>query len=575
MPNPSRWSRTLSHALLLSAATWTAGCRGDTDRPGESGDGADRGGTAVLAELNDMSKPLPLIGETQLDLELVDIMFMGLTRGAWRGGELAHLTAEESPMALARSYELLGPDSANLRYHMRSDVRWSDGTPLTAHDVVWTYQMVGDTAVNSPRRDQVEQMDSVVAQNDSTVTFYFGRRYPEMVFHSSLPVAPRHIFAGSAPGEIRMHPAVLDPAGKMVVSGAFQLSGWQQGDRIILTRNPNFQPQPRLDQIVIRIIPESTTRLVELETGGVDFTRPVPHDQIPGLRARAPHLRFEREEKRFYDYIAYNPTGFAPFADPEIRRALGLAVDVPEILRGLQMEDLAIPAGGPYPPILEGVYDPEEQGALPYDSARAREILASKGWRDTDDDGILERNGVPFRFTLILNTGNPRKADAAQIIQQQWRRIGVDARIQLMEFNTFWDRQMNKTFQAAFGNWGVGLSPDLSEVWGPDTPLNFVSFNDPEVTALMQRAQTQPTEALANLLWKQAAQRIVDAQPYTWLYYFDQVDGVNQRLRGMKIDTFGAYQNPWEWWIPTAEQTVNSAPMKDSATGSADTTTTP
>ncbi|MDQ3389032.1 MAG: ABC transporter substrate-binding protein, partial [Gemmatimonadota bacterium] len=211
----------------------------------------------------------------------------------------------------------------------------------------------------------------------------------------------------------------------------------------------------------------------------------------------------------------------------------------------------------------------------PHDSARAREILASKGWRDTDGDGVLDRNGVPFRFTLILNTGNPRKADAAQIIQQQWRRIGVDARIQLMEFNTFWDRQMNRTFQASFGNWGVGLSPDLSEVWGPDTPLNFVSFNDPEVTALMQRAQAQPTEALANPLWKQAAQRIVDAQPYTWLYFFDQVDGVNQRLRGMKIDTFGAYQNPWEWWIPTAEQTANPALVKDSATGSADTTTTP
>src|SRR5690606_38631850 len=104
--------------------------------------------------------------------------------------------------------------------------------------------------------------------------------------------------------------------------------------------------------------PDATTRLVELQTGAVDWVNGVPFEQIPPLRQQAPQIRFELEEKRFYDYIAYNPGRFEAFTDPEIRRALGLAIDLNGLLRALQMEEYAVPAAGPYPPIFADLYDP-------------------------------------------------------------------------------------------------------------------------------------------------------------------------------------------------------------------------
>src|SRR5690606_33436156 len=138
-------------------------------------------------------------------------------------------------------------------------------------------------------------------------------------------------------------------------------------------------------------------------------------------RAQAPSVRFEREEGRFYDYIAYNPRAHPAFADPEVRRALGTALNVPAMIQALQMGEYARAAGGPYSPIFRELYDPEAMPPLAHDPEQARQILESRGWRDSDGDGVLDLDGRALRFVLATNSGNQRRADAAQIAQQQWR----------------------------------------------------------------------------------------------------------------------------------------------------------
>ncbi|HET6232848.1 MAG TPA: ABC transporter substrate-binding protein [Longimicrobiaceae bacterium] len=560
MRNQSSGWAGARRALAVVVAGLAAACGGDqgAGKTAAGADGSDAqpdsGGTAVLAELADISKPMPLIFDTALDGDMMDMMYMALTRGAWRDGKIVYLTSNDSPMALAYHYEYVGPDSAGLRYYMRSGLKWSDGQPITAQDVVWTYDVIRDPKLASPRQDYLAHLDSVTAQNDSVVTFWFKQRYPEMLYHSGLNIAPKHVYGSMDPGAIRTHPALLNPAGKLVVSGSYMIGQWFKGDRIVFVRNPYFRVPGRLDQIVIRIIPEATTRLTELMTGGVDFTRPISFDQIAHVKAQAPNVRFEREQQRNYDFIQYNPRGFDAFADPEIREALGMAIDVKGIIPALQMNGYAVPAGGPYSPIFKELYDPATMGPLPYDTARARAILAGKGWKDSDGDGVLDKGGKPFSFELLLNSGNPRRADASQIIQQQWKRIGVDAHLAVQEFNTYNDRLTRKEYQAAAAGWSVSLSPALDELWSKNSPFNRVWYDDPQTFALFEKALAQPTEELANPLWKQAAARIVSLHPYTWLWYWDSVDGVNNRLKGMKVDTYGAYQNTWEWWIPKSQQ---------------------
>jgi peptide/nickel transport system substrate-binding protein len=550
---------TFVAAILLLGG---AAC-GDRDGPGLlGGDDADiePGGRAVIAETADINHPLSLLFMSSVDGNLAaDVMNMELLRGEWRDGQLGYMTADESPMALARRFEYVGPDSAALRFHMRSDVRWSDGTPLTAHDVAFTYSLAANPALNSPRMDYVEHIDSVVANNDSVVTFHFGRRHANMLTHTTIAPIPRHVYQDADPAQLRNHRTITSPAGNLVVSGPFMIGQHERGQRIVLVRNPHFQPAAHLDEIVIRIIPEATTRLVELQTGAVDFVQNVSFDQIPRLRQQAPHIRWETEEKRTYDYIAYHPAGFAPFADPEIRRALSMAIDTRALIAGLQMEEFAVPAGGPYPPIFADLYDEREAPPVPFAPDEARRILASKGWTDSGSDGILRRNGQPFRFTLLTNAGNQRRADATQIIQQQWRQIGVDAQLRTLEFNTFMAALTGDDYQAALGGWVVNLSPDLTQMWAADSPFNITRYRNAEVSRLFEQALAQPTQEAARPLWRRAAATLARDQPYTWLYFFDSVDAVNERLRGVKVDSYGPYQNTWEWWIP-ADRRRGGAP---------------
>jgi peptide/nickel transport system substrate-binding protein len=544
MRNPRRWSGWAGCTLALAAATAAYGCAGTG-----GGTKPATGGTAVFGELVDVSKPHPLVWDSDLDSDLVDVMYMGLTRPQWENGRLVFLLADRSPMAMATRFEYLPPDSTAIRFHLRPGLKWSDGQAITARDVAWTYRMLKDPRVASPRQNDAAQIDSVVAENDSTATFHFKRRYPDMVFNASIHVAPEHAYAAYDPAQIRTHPSVVHPeGGRLVVSGPFLVESWQRGQQITLAPNPRFSPHPRLARIVIRTLKDPTTRLTEMKLGHLDFVRPIGFDQLAELRSQAPNVRIARQEKRFFEYLAWNPAAMPAFRDPEIRRALSMSVNVPYLIGALKMQQYAVPAAGPYPPIF-GIYDSTTMRPVAFDPEGARRILEAKGWRDTDGDGIRDKDGRPFRFTLLTNSGNQRRADVSQILQQELKQVGVDMQIQTMDYGTVFDRLLKHQFEAAMGSWGVQLSPDIAGMWAPGQPFNIVSYDNPEATRLMRLAAEQPTEERANAYWKQAAERIVRDQPYTWLYFYDQIFALSPRMHDMRIDVYGPYQNAWEWWV--------------------------
>jgi len=571
MPNarggPPSAARVLS-ALIIPLLAACGGDRGGggEERPEKAAaeETPQRGGTAVTAELTDMVHPLPIVYQSEMDSDLVDVMYMGLIRPVWREGRLVYLTSNDSPMALAWHWEYAGADSSALRFRMKSGLRWSDGRPITAQDVAWTYRAIKDPRTASPRAQDLAQLDSVVTENDSVVVFHFRRRNPEMLFTTSIAIAPRHVYEGTPLERLGTHPGFSRPD-SLVVSGPFRIGSRRPGEQITLVPNAAFSVPPLLDRIVIRIIPEPTTRLAELRTGNVDMVKAIGFDQVADLRQRAPNLRFASIEKRYWEYVAYNPRPGSAFADPRVRRALGQALDVEGMIKGLHMEPFTTRAAGPYAPIFRDLYDPARMRPLPHDPEGARRMLEAAGWRDADGDGVREKDGKPLRFTLVTNTGNQRRADVAQVMQQQWKAVGADMRFQQLEFNTFQQRQATRDFEALLGSWGVNLSPDITPLFAPEAPFNIISFTDSAAVRLMREAKEEETAEAANPLWRAAAERIVREQPYTWLYYYDIVVGLGERLRGVRVDTFGAYQNSWEWWIPASRRREGAAEVADTA----------
>jgi peptide/nickel transport system substrate-binding protein len=527
---------------LLVSAGLLAAC-GD----GEAGRRARQGGQVVVATGADMDKPNPLINTTSGDADIIDLTHMSLLASRWENGEIVYQVADENPMSLARSFEFFGPEDASLRYRLRSDVRWTDGTAVTAHDAAFTLRTRGLPEIASPTQDFNRELREIVVEDDSTLVLHLHRRYGETFYHTAGPIIPRHVYEGSDLSQIRSHRSMTDPVNHLVTNGPMRITEWIRGQRVVLARNPYFEPQPQIDRLVFRIVPEESTRMIELQTGTVDMSQ-VPFHFIEEIRANR-HLRLEAQEKRSYEYIAYNPRANDFFADPDIRRALGMALDREGIIAGLQLAEFASPAGGPYAPIFRRLYDPVGQAPLPFDTAGARRILAERGWTP-GRDGILQKDGRRFTFTLVTNSENRRRVDIAQIVERQWARLGIRATILTLEFNTLVERMTARNFDARIGGWAVGLSPDLFQTWGdPDGPSNYVSFDDPEVRELMAEAAGQVTEEAAAEYWRRAASLIVAEQPYTWLFYYDIPYAINNRVQGTRIDTRGAFQEVWNWRV--------------------------
>ncbi len=443
--------RRLSPALLLAAALW-AGC--EAGREPE---------TLAIAIDWEVTHPLPVLESNANESEINGLLYLTLNSARWEGGRLEYLVNDRS---LSRGWSF-SPDSTTLTYELRPDAVWSDGEPITSRDVVFTYDLVRDTTVGSVYGFVWQQIDSIVPRDEHHVTFHFDRRYPGMLFHSGLGIVPAHVYAPYlAEGHsLSEHPAVAEPDSALVVSGPYRVAELRRGERLVLEANPGaFTGRPATERVVFRVLPEATTRMVELRDGRVHVVDPVPEMRAAELAAE-PGLRIETVEDRYFDYIAWNGERFEPFADPAIRRALSLGIDRAAILEGLGIEDYAHPAANPYPPIFSDRIRPDVRPD-PYRPDSARAILAAAGWTDDDGDGILDRDGRPFRFTLLTQAGNDRREDAAEILQAQYRRIGIDMAVRTLEFTTLQGAVFDRRdYQAALFGWSVGLEPDYLEQW--------------------------------------------------------------------------------------------------------------
>jgi peptide/nickel transport system substrate-binding protein len=505
------------------------------------------GGRIVIGESADIGVLLPAIETSALDGEVNSLLYPGLNSARWENGALEYLIDERS---LAERWAF-SADSLALTYTLRRDAVWSDGQPIDGHDVVFTYELVRRPEIASIYADVWEHLDSVVAPVDHEVAFYFQRRYPGMLFDTGIGIIPAHVYEDAAADDATLasHPGLVDPGGNLVVGGPYRVAEWRHGDRLVLEANPTaFSGRPRTDTVVFLMIPEETTRLIGLENGLIDVTGPLSMARAEELDAN-PRFRIESVSDRFYDYVAWNGARFDAFADPELRYALSLAIDRQAILEALGMARYARPATGPYPSIFRRVADPEltADSYLP-DSARA--ILAAKGWRDSDGDGVLDRDGRPFRFTLLTQAGNGRRTSAAEIIQAQYARIGIDMEVRVLEFNALLGLIFDeRDFEAVLMGWQVALEPDYVawHFWPADNVYNFTGYQSAALDSLIPLADASATAEAAAPYWRAAARAIAADRPYAFLWFFDDAVAVNERVQDTRIDTYGLYQNLHRW----------------------------
>jgi len=496
------------------------------------------GTTTDIAGVNDITSGVDRFSE-----DVISQMFLRLLN------ERPDYTKHPPTMApeLASSYDW-SPDHKHLTFHLRPNVTWSDGVPVSAQDVVWTFKAQTSKEVGWSYGDVKDQIERVVALDPHTVRFDFKSVYSSQLLDANEgAILPEHSWS-KLPFSKWRHDSDWFRQ-HLVVDGPFFLADWQPQEQIVLERNRRyFEPdRPRVDRVIFRVIPEKNNQVTQLLTGSLDFVEAVPPANLTQLQ-RATGVRIIRLLTRQYDYVCWN-TARPFFANADVRRALTLAIDRQALIDSVWYGFGKIADS----PILSNVWahDPNLK-PWPYDPAKARRILARQGWIDHDGDGIRDKNGIPFSFELLTNSDNRQRVDATVMIQNQLKKIGVDVKPRAIEFNSLVSRETQHHFDAVLGAWGMDTSLDLRYAFHSDSidnGYNFGRYSNPRVDKLIEEAHAESSLAGAKERLIEIQEILHHDQPMTFLLEPEQLDAARDRVRNAHPNALSSFLDLKEWWL--------------------------
>lgn len=492
------------------------------------------GGTIVIGITGDVDSFNPLFGESVSAQEITHMLLLGL----------ADLNDKSEFAPEIATHWQHSDDFLKLTYFLRKDAKWSDGMPITAEDVKFTFDLLRDPKVASPRQGYTEYIKNVVVVDSHTVSFEFTEAYPAQIFDTAGEVLPKHILENADRASLRNHEFGRQP----ISSGPFKLAKWESQQYIELVPNENyFGEKPLLDKVIFKIVPDNANLLIQLESGEVDMVSGIPPSEINRLKKNNTNIDIHQVSGRMYYYIGYNEKNEL-FKSANVRRALTQAINRDKIIEGI-LYGFGSKCLGPLPPIVSWAYNEDVQ-EIPYDLNIARETLKAEGWIDSDGDGTIDKDGKKFEFSLMVNTGNQVKSDIAVVVQSQFEAVGIKMNIQTFEWNNFLDHIQNRDFDASIGGLSSSYYIDPTPVFHSSATnmFNSVSYSNPEVDRLIESGRQEMDQTKAAKTWKKFQELVYYDQPYTFLFWKDTAVGVNNKFKNVTPIALSSVYNIEKWY---------------------------
>jgi len=531
--------------LLLALAV--AGCGGEADSAVDPGAGPTvarpaYGDTYIEALRGNISGLIPNVLTDGPSFEVGSMIYSGLVRY----DKDLNLRGE-----LAESWES-SRDCLELKFKLRRNVKWHDGHPFTAADVVFTYETMVNPKTPTAYGSDFKAVESVVAVDPYTVHVRYKHPHGKALQSWSIWMLPKHLLEPYVlEGKLREAPQNrANPVG----TGAYRFSDWRPGEKVVLVANPDyFEGRPYISRVVYRIIPSSATTFLELKAKGVDgakltalqFKRQTEYPAFRKAYTKYPYAA------NIYVYLGLNLKD-PRFADRRVRQAFAHAINKREIIEGVRL-GLAREATGPYKPGT-WPYNPNVR-TYPYDVAKARALLADAGWNEKNAEGVLVRNGQPFKFDLLTSQGSDEGRKVAEIIQASFKDLGIQVDIRVIEWAALLKEYIKKrNFEAMMLAWGVTPDPDQYDIWhssktSPDE-LNRIGYANPEVDDLLEKGRSSCVEAERKKYYDRFQEVLAEDQPIIFLYFREELPVVSSRVRGIVPAPIGIQYNFNEWFVP-------------------------
>ncbi|MBN2018652.1 MAG: peptide-binding protein [Sedimentisphaerales bacterium] len=453
---------------------------------------------------------------------------------------------------LARSYEI-SKDGLEMTVRLRDDVCFSDGVPMTADDIIFTYQTIMNPGVDAAvQRTFYNTFEDVAKVDQRTVKFIFKEvLWKTFEVVGLFEVLPKHVYEFDDPAEFNKHRS--NPVG----SGPFKFEKWDVGQQVLLQRNENYWGhKPKLGKVVFRFISNETAALQALRAGEIDYMEPLP-EQYSEMKsdkefmAKFRALSYWQPGVPFF-YVAWNQA--APFfGDKRVRLAMTHIINRGAIVEHLLNGEAKITTGPFY--IFGRQYDPNVE-PWPYDPEKAKQLLDEAGWIDHDGDGVRDKNGVRFSFRLAFATGRAFYEQFAKLFKDTAGNIGVDVIADPYEWSIFVEKYHKRDFEAlVIGSGGtVEFDPyqyfHSSQITGGGQ--NCTGYNNPQTDALIDVARRTLEPEKRYELYHRFHRLIHEDQPFTFLYIRPEWCFLDKRFENVIEHKLGL--NPHEWYVPKNKQ---------------------
>ncbi|MBN1787965.1 MAG: peptide-binding protein [Sedimentisphaerales bacterium] len=455
---------------------------------------------------------------------------------------------------LAKSYKI-SDDGLEITFTLRDDIHFSDGAPITTDDVIFTYETIINPKIDAADIAQLYvDVKGFEKIDDKNIKFIMKRPYfkcLEILSFWDTGIYPKHIYDFNEPEEFNKR--ISNPIG----SGPYVFEKWDSGDKIVFHRNENYWGEkPKIEKVVYKFIKNDKARLQALQSGDVDIMIPSPEQFVDLIRdenftKKFRCLSYWNPGVPFY-YIGWNQeTSF--FADKRVRLAMTHMIDRESIVEHLLKNSGKITTG-PYF-IHSKDYDPDIK-PWPYDIKKAAQLLDEAGWKDTNGDGIRDKNGKPFRFKFSYSADSTIYQNLAKIIKDSGAKIGVDIIPDPVEWSILMVRLPKHEFESVTLGWGGDIVEDNYQIFhssqAENLGSNYVSFKNPEADRLLEQIRQTLNEEKRIELSHKLHRLIHDEQPYTFVFTRPTYRIVSPRFENVIVHKLGLKEE--EWFVPKNKQ---------------------
>jgi len=532
-------------SLLTSCADNTTIPKEDELASEEKVNSPQEGGKVVIATTQAVNLD-PLQAENEEEKAILSLIYDGLVKVDGEG---------KIQPALAQSIQI-SEDGRNYSFDLRREVTWHDGTVFTSKDVKATFDKIRKIKADKKTPAQWFQVfnniESYDAPDDYSINISLYNADAGFLYHMDFGICPVSAvdLNDTKQNEKETETDIQANFSSFIGTGPFKFEKHDSQTLILSKNDKYYRGKPYLDQIEIKFFPDLYSMKEAFKSQSVDLIRIEAQDW--GIFQNMANVTLLQYPSRYFEFMALNLKNQL-FSDPKVRQAILMSIDREKILQDTSMGRGIVIEG----PVLPYTWAYNSQiPHVTHNSEKAVQILNEAGWKDENEDGILERkNGSKiqnFEFELLVNTSNISRYQAANQIKKDLGEIGISVKLVDITWDELKNRVLKKNFDAALMGWELSPNTDLRFMFLTDeikNGYNFVSYSNPDLDSLLIKAHTQSMEADRKLLLYQIQEIIAKDLPYIFLYSPYNLMAVNSRIKDMKPNAVNPFSNIGEWWV--------------------------